>query len=95
MAVVASGIEATVSTVFIGKPVTVTHWLSPRRNVVAEGVPVADKSPVRVAAPVCDVVGVKLMKEPLEAVNDVTPPAAPFDAKVILPCWSTVIFAFV
>ena len=35
------------------------------------------------------------MKEPLEAVNDVTPPAAPFDAKVILPCWSTVILAFV
>ena len=53
--------------------------------MVAEGVPVADRSPVRVAAPDCVVLGVKLIKEPLEAVNEVTPPAAPFDAKVILP----------
>ena len=69
--------------------------MSPRRYVVASAVPEADKSAVRVAAPDCVVLGVKLIKAPSEAVNEVTPPAAPFDAKVILPCWSTVIFAFV
>ena len=77
------------------KPVTaVLHALSPRRNVVKSAVPEADKSDVNVTAPVCKVIGDKLIKVPLEAVNEATP-LSPSEAKVILPCWSTVMLAFV
>ena len=57
-------------------------------------VPEADRSDVNVTAPVCKVIGDKLIKAPLEAVNEATP-ISPLAATVILPCWSTVMLAFV
>ena len=51
------------------KPVTaVLHALSPLKNVVLSAVPEADKSAVNVAAPVCVVIGDKLINVPSDAV---------------------------
>ena len=50
------------------------------------------KVPAKVIAPDVAVLGVNPV---VPALNVVTPPAAPLEAKVIRPCWSTVRFAFV
>jgi hypothetical protein len=50
------------------------------------------KVPAKVIAPAVAVFGVRPV---VPALNVVTPPAAPLEARVIRPCWSTVTFALV
>jgi hypothetical protein len=79
-------------------PAGVAQTLSPLRNVVAPGVPVADKSIVPiVTAPVALELAVEAeTKVPFVLVKDVTPNVAvPLEAAVTIPCALTVTVACV
>ena len=58
-------------------PEGVAHTLSPLKNLVLFGVPVAERSAVTVTAPVVAAVGVKSMNEPFVVFTVVTPEPVP------------------